>query len=68
VRSDDSRVARKQDRFERPWGWFAGGCHPNRQTLEAIESAGFEPVEVEHRELEGIPRLVRPHVLGRARA
>ncbi len=50
VRSDHPQLARKQDRFERPWGWIAGGCHPNRRTLESIEAAGFELVEVQHEE------------------
>ena len=64
VRSDDPHLARKQDRWERPWGWIAGGCHPNRRTLDTIRSAGFELVEVEHEERPDIPRLVRPHVKG----
>jgi ubiquinone/menaquinone biosynthesis C-methylase UbiE len=64
VRSDDPQLARKQDRWERPWGWIAGGCHPNRTTLDTIESAGFELVEVEQEERPDIPRLVRPHVIG----
>ena len=68
VRAEDPGLARWQDRVDRPWGWVAGGCHPNRATLAAIEAAGFEPVEVEQRELEEVPRLVRPHVLGWARA
>jgi ubiquinone/menaquinone biosynthesis C-methylase UbiE len=64
VRSDDQAVARRQDRCARPWGWFACGCHPNRDTLAAIEGAGFEVVEVEREERPEIPTLVRPHVKG----
>ena len=64
VRSDDPKLGRLQDRLERPWGWVAGGCHPNRRTLHAIESAGFELVELERRDLPEVPRLVRPNVLG----
>jgi ubiquinone/menaquinone biosynthesis C-methylase UbiE len=64
VRSEDAKLARWQDRLERPWGWVAGGCHPNRPTLEGIESAGFELVEVEHKDLPEVPRLVRPNVTG----
>jgi ubiquinone/menaquinone biosynthesis C-methylase UbiE len=64
VRSEDAKLARWQDRLERPWGWVAGGCHPNRATLEGIESAGFELVEVEHKDLPEVPRLVRPNVMG----
>ena len=64
VRSDDPQLARRQDRWERPWGWMAGGCHPNRKTLEAIETAGLDVDEVEHEDLPDIPRLVRPNVKG----
>jgi SAM-dependent methyltransferase len=32
VRATDPRLARWQDRLERPWGWLVGGCHPNRDT------------------------------------
>jgi ubiquinone/menaquinone biosynthesis C-methylase UbiE len=64
VRSDDPQLARRQDRWERPWGWMAGGCHPNRKTLEAIEAAGLDVDEVEHEDLPDIPRLVRRNVKG----
>jgi ubiquinone/menaquinone biosynthesis C-methylase UbiE len=66
VRSDEPELARWQDRLDRPWGWVAGGCHPNRRTLEAIEGAGFDVVELERRDLPDIPRLVKPNVLGLA--
>jgi ubiquinone/menaquinone biosynthesis C-methylase UbiE len=64
VRSPDPELARWQDRLDRPWGWVAGGCHPNRPTLEAIESAGFDVIELERRDLPDIPRLVKPNILG----
>jgi ubiquinone/menaquinone biosynthesis C-methylase UbiE len=64
VRADDPKLARWQDRLERPWGWIAGGCHPNRRTLDEIESAGFELLELERKDLPDIPRLVRPNVMG----
>jgi ubiquinone/menaquinone biosynthesis C-methylase UbiE len=68
VRSSEPGLAQWQDRLERPWGWIAGGCHPNRRTLEAIEGAGFAVVELEREDLPDIPRLVRPNVLGVARS
>ena len=68
VRSSDPKLAKLQDRLERPWGWIAGGCHPNRRTLNAIEGAGFEVVELEREDLPDIPRLVRPNVMGVARS
>jgi ubiquinone/menaquinone biosynthesis C-methylase UbiE len=64
VRSDDPSVARRQDRYARPWGWFSCGCQPNRDTLAEIEAAGFELVEVRREERPEVPRLVRPHVIG----
>ena len=64
VRANDPALARRQDRFERPWGWFTCGCHPNRDTLRAIEDGGFEVVELEREERPELPRLVRPHVKG----
>jgi ubiquinone/menaquinone biosynthesis C-methylase UbiE len=66
VRSHDPKLARWQDRLERPWGFVAGGCHPNRRTLETIEAAGFEVRDLEQGELTGLPRLVRPYVMGTA--
>ena len=65
VRSDDPKVARRQDRWERVWGVVAMGCHPNRDTLPRIESA-FAVDEVERSELPEGPSLIRPYVLGRA--
>jgi SAM-dependent methyltransferase len=35
-------MARWQDRLEPLWRRLLGGCHPNRDTLAAIEGAGFE--------------------------
>jgi ubiquinone/menaquinone biosynthesis C-methylase UbiE len=35
-------MARWQDRLEPLWRKLLGGCHPNRDTVAAIEGAGFE--------------------------
>ena len=66
VRSADPAAAARQDRWERPWGWIAGGCHPNRDTLSAIEEAGFVIEDAERFDL-ATPRLVRPHIFVAAR-
>lgn len=66
VRSDDPGLARWQDRLERPWGWIAGGCHPNRRTLDAIASAGFELTQVEEQDAPNMPRLATPLLSGSA--
>jgi ubiquinone/menaquinone biosynthesis C-methylase UbiE len=41
VRANDPKFARFQDAIDRVWPLFGGGCHPNRDTAAAIESAGF---------------------------
>jgi SAM-dependent methyltransferase len=64
VRADDPRLARWQDRLERPWGWLALGCRPNRDAVAAIAAAGFRVVELDRFDFQIMPPLVRPHVLG----
>jgi ubiquinone/menaquinone biosynthesis C-methylase UbiE len=64
VRADTPRLAHWQDRLQRPWGWLVGGCHPNRDTVAAITAAGLRVVELDRFDLQAMPPLVRPHVLG----
>jgi ubiquinone/menaquinone biosynthesis C-methylase UbiE len=64
VRATDPRLARWQDRLERPWGWLVGGCHPNRDTVAAITAAGLRLVQLDRFDLKAMPPLARPHVLG----
>jgi ubiquinone/menaquinone biosynthesis C-methylase UbiE len=70
VRSPDSeRLARWQDRLERPWGWISGGCHPNRPTERTLPGAGFE---IDRLERDSLPESkltpwVRPLITGSAR-
>ena len=66
VRAADPKLARWQDRLERPWGVIADGCHPNRDTLGALEAAGFAVEVAEQGELPLVPRLVKPYIVGRA--
>jgi ubiquinone/menaquinone biosynthesis C-methylase UbiE len=63
VRAEDPRLARRQDRYERPWGWFGAGCHPNRDSVGAISDAGFEIRDLERFD-EASALLAKPHVLG----
>jgi SAM-dependent methyltransferase len=62
---EGSSRARWQDRLERPWGFFAGGCHPNRRTIAALESA---PLKLERMEMREFPTpsaaLIRPLAMG----
>ena len=66
VRAPSGRVARWQDRLERPWGWVAGGCHPNRDTLATLEASALSVESVEHGVLPKAPPLVRPLLAGTA--
>jgi SAM-dependent methyltransferase len=59
-------LARWQDRLERPWGWFAGGCHPNRDTAAALAASGLVEGEAERDRLPKAPPLVRPLIRGSA--
>ena len=64
VRAEEPRLARWQDRLERPWGCLVGGCHPNRDTVAAIAAAGLRLVQLDRFDLKAMPLLARPHVLG----
>jgi SAM-dependent methyltransferase len=62
---EEGKLARWQDRLERPWGWMAAGCHPNRDTAATLRRAGFE-VDLAPDRLPKSPPLVRPLVRGSA--
>ena len=70
VRSGRARFAGYQDAMDRMWPRLMGGCHPNRDTLAAIRSAGFRVDRVRG---FGFPAQARaypvlPRILGSARA
>jgi SAM-dependent methyltransferase len=66
VRAHAPGLARWQDRLEGPWKFLADGCRCNRDTVSAIDAAGFELGDVESGELPKLPPLVRPLRRGRA--
>ena len=66
VRSDDPKLAARQDRKEPRQVRRAGGCHPNRDTLAAIVEAGFEVGSVERFHLPGT-KITSPGIQGIAR-
>ncbi len=68
VRASSPRLARWQDRLERPWRSFAEGCRCNRPTLEQIEQAGFRVEHLTRGSWRAMPAIVRPLVTGRASA
>ena len=63
----NAKRARWQDRLERPWGWVAGSCHPNRDTRATLEAAGFDTSRVTDGKLPKAAPLVRPLIAGSAR-
>jgi ubiquinone/menaquinone biosynthesis C-methylase UbiE len=67
VRSQSSTLAAWQDRLDRPWRRVAGGCRCNRPTAELISRHGLEVSEVGERSWRGMPPIVRPLIIGRAR-
>ena len=66
VREPEARLGRWQDRLRRPWGWVAGGCHPNRDTRATLAAAGFDISALEPAALPAAPPLVRPAIRGAA--
>ena len=66
VRAKDPGAARWQDRLERPWHFFADGCHCNRDTVATIEASPFALESVAEDEIPKAVPLVRPLVLGSA--
>jgi SAM-dependent methyltransferase len=70
VRSERPRKARLQERLDR-WGvWprVGGGCHCARDTVAAIEAAGFRIEHVRNFDLGPSWIVTNPHVIGAARA
>ncbi len=67
VRSTSPRRAWWQDRLERPWGFLAAGCHPNRATDQLLAGAGFWIDSIERTKLPKAPPIVRPLIRGVAR-
>jgi ubiquinone/menaquinone biosynthesis C-methylase UbiE len=65
VRAEGS-TARWQDRLEPLWGWLFAGCHPNRETVAAIEKAGFEMEAFESFLPPDPLSFLQPHVQGSA--
>jgi ubiquinone/menaquinone biosynthesis C-methylase UbiE len=66
VRAEDPSLARWQDRFEKPWRFFADGCHCNRDTVATIEASPLRVETLERGELPKSPPLSRPLARGRA--
>jgi ubiquinone/menaquinone biosynthesis C-methylase UbiE len=66
VRADNPRLARWQDRLNFLNRAIAQGCNCNRDTLAAIQAAGFEVTSLERGEMKKAPPFVRPLIVGTA--
>ena len=66
VRAEEPKLARWQDRLERPWRFVGHGCHPTRDTVASIEASPLELERVEHGDLPKSPPIARPLVQGSA--
>jgi ubiquinone/menaquinone biosynthesis C-methylase UbiE len=58
----EGRLARWQDRLERPWRRIGNGCHANRDTLALLR--GRFDVQARRETWHRMPRLIRPLVVG----
>jgi SAM-dependent methyltransferase len=66
-RSDDPKVARRQDRFNPIQKIIAAGCNMNRKIDAMIENAGFEIMELDRFSLPNAPRILAEMYRGVAR-
>ncbi|WP_101950650.1 class I SAM-dependent methyltransferase [Mycobacterium sp. 3519A] len=60
----DGVMGRFQDLIARPWAAVASGCHPNRRTVEAIASAGFDTAGLRRIRRTAVPPPCTPQLLG----
>lgn len=58
VRPAGKVTGRAMDGIAPAWSRLAGGCHPNRRTLETIDRAGFELTEIEHTKIGPLPAIL----------
>lgn len=70
VRAETPALARGQRALDLVWPRFVGGCHTSRETLAAIERAGFTIERVRRFRFLPTPLAlpVAPHIVGVARS
>src|SRR5215204_2760494 len=66
VRADRRGLARRQDRLDPLWTKMALGCHCNRPTHALLEDSELTIERLEPAVWYGMPRLIRPLVVGNA--
>jgi len=62
--TDDARLARRQRRLAGRWAGFADGCRCDRDTVALLQAAGYDVTGLRTATWRGMPRIVRPLVLG----
>jgi ubiquinone/menaquinone biosynthesis C-methylase UbiE len=60
----DGAIGRFQDLIAKPWSWLAGGCRPNRRTVDAIAAAGFDTAGLRSIPRTPVPFPCKPHLQG----
>jgi SAM-dependent methyltransferase len=57
-------TGRFQDLIAKPWSWLAGGCEPNRRTVDSIAAAGFDTRGLHWLARTPVPFPCKPHLQG----
>jgi ubiquinone/menaquinone biosynthesis C-methylase UbiE len=61
---DAPRLARRQHRLAGPWAAFAAGCRCDQDTTALLAAAGYDVRGLHAADWRGMPRIVRPLVVG----
>lgn len=56
-RAPDQKIARFQDKIDKPWGALFGGCHVNRNIPELLRGAEFNITELQEEYIEKAPKF-----------
>jgi ubiquinone/menaquinone biosynthesis C-methylase UbiE len=62
----DAGLSRWQDRLHGPWKAVGYGCNCNRNTVAALDGAGFTTTELRPGHWKGMPAIVAPLIVGAA--
>ncbi|WP_445160406.1 class I SAM-dependent methyltransferase [Mycobacterium sp. Dal123C01] len=60
----EGATGRFQDLIAKPWSWLAGGCEPNRRTVDSIAAAGFDTRGLRRLARTPVPFPCKPHLQG----
>jgi ubiquinone/menaquinone biosynthesis C-methylase UbiE len=67
VRSEDERIARRQDRVRPIWNVVGRGCNPNRDTLAALERSPLAVEAVRRERMDRAASVANEVIVGVAR-